>query len=113
MKLVIFVTLSVLLLGVHSAAVLDEGNVEFSPFLINGVRAPALPYIAFIQYFNAQSEFFAQKEVSQLISNRCRSRILRSGSTRVEQTHSDGCHKHPRLCQMDRHAGQRQQSHHA
>lgn len=53
MKLLIVVALSAIL-GVSSSPV----EVDFSPFIINGVRAPVAPYFAFIQYFNNQGMGF-------------------------------------------------------
>lgn len=56
MKLLIFVTLC-LALSVNSLSAFDEQQ-EFSPFIIGGVRSPSAPYIAFVQYFNAQGAGF-------------------------------------------------------
>lgn len=67
MKLIIFVTLCVIL-GVNSSALPFEEEQEFSPFLINGVRAPLAPYFAHVNYFNqAGLGFFGG---GALISNR-------------------------------------------
>jgi hypothetical protein len=65
MKLIVFVTLCVAL-GVNSSPI--DGEEEFSPYIINGVRAPVAPYYVYIEYFNAANlGFFGG---GALISNR-------------------------------------------
>jgi len=63
MKSKVFVILCAVILGVSSAE-----EVEFSPFVVNGVRSSVAPYFAFIQYFNTVGlGFFGG---GALISNR-------------------------------------------
>lgn len=66
MKSILFVTVC-LLLGVNSSPV-ENGEEEFSPYIINGVRSPVAPYYVYIEYFNAANlGFFGG---GALISNR-------------------------------------------
>lgn len=67
MKLILFVTLCVIL-GVNSSSLPLKDEIEFSPFIINGVRSPLAPYFALVRYFNAAGlGFFGG---GALISNR-------------------------------------------
>lgn len=56
MKVLILVALSVILCA-HKAATKsvytsadDEGVIDFTPFIVNGVRSPHLPYFAHITF---------------------------------------------------------------
>jgi len=55
MKFVLFVAVLVFL----GASASPSDNVEeFTPYVINGARAPIAPYFVFVQYFNAQLHGF-------------------------------------------------------
>ena len=64
MKAKVLTILFAVILGVSSSPV----EQDFSPFVVNGVRAAVAPYFAFIQYFNNNNlGFFGG---GALISNR-------------------------------------------
>lgn len=53
MKLILLVALCALL-GAQAAPMNDADYEEISSYIVNGARAVTLPYIAFVQYTNAQ-----------------------------------------------------------